>query len=92
MKTDSVTAKDRNVINSIPLVDTKYRNIWGVFGQLRIIIYFNLTYIAEIQLFANYHNLYCFRRGVVIYSLSECVTLLRLYSPYLKLKVSSSIY
>ena len=33
MKTDSVTAKDRHVINSSPLVDTKYENIWGVFGQ-----------------------------------------------------------
>ena len=34
MKTDSVTAKDRHVINSISLVDAKYENIWGVFGQL----------------------------------------------------------
>ena len=34
MKTDSVTAKDRHVINSSPLVDTKYENIWSVFGQL----------------------------------------------------------
>ena len=30
MKTDSVTAKDRHVINSSPLVDTKYENIWGI--------------------------------------------------------------
>ena len=29
MKTDSVTAKDRHVINSSPLVDTKYENICG---------------------------------------------------------------
>ena len=34
MKTDSATAKDRHVINSSTLVDTKYENIWGVFGQL----------------------------------------------------------
>ena len=34
MKTDSVTAKDRHVINSSPLVDTKYENIWRVIGQL----------------------------------------------------------
>ena len=34
MKTDSATAKDRHVINSSPLVDTKYENIWSVFGQL----------------------------------------------------------
>ena len=34
MKTDSVTAKDRHVIISSPLVDNKYENIWGVFGQL----------------------------------------------------------
>ena len=34
MKTDSVTAKDRHVNISSPLVDTKYENIWGVFGQL----------------------------------------------------------
>ena len=34
MKTDSVAAKDRLLINSSPLVDTKYENIWGVFGQL----------------------------------------------------------
>ena len=32
MKTDSVTAKDRHVINSSPLVDTKYENIWKVIG------------------------------------------------------------
>ena len=30
MKTDSVTAKDRHVIISSPLVDTKYENIWSV--------------------------------------------------------------
>ena len=34
MKTDSVTAKDRHVFILSPLVDTKYENIWGVFGQL----------------------------------------------------------
>ena len=34
MKTDSVAAKDRHVINSSPLVDTKYRNIWGYLGNL----------------------------------------------------------
>ena len=34
LRTNSVTAKDRHVINSSPLVDTKYENIWGVFGQL----------------------------------------------------------
>ena len=34
MKIDSVTAKDRRVIDSSSLVDTKYRNIWGIFGQL----------------------------------------------------------
>ena len=39
MKTDSVTAKDRHVINSSPLVDTKYENIWGVFGQLILGLY-----------------------------------------------------
>ena len=39
MKTDSVTAKDRHVINSSPLVDTKYENIWGVFGQLILVTY-----------------------------------------------------
>ena len=30
LKTDSVKAKDRHVINSNPLVDTKYENIWSV--------------------------------------------------------------
>ena len=34
MKTYSVTANDRHVILSSPLVDTKYENIWGVFGQI----------------------------------------------------------
>ena len=34
MKTDSVTAKDRHDIYSSPLVDTKYENIWGIFGEL----------------------------------------------------------
>ena len=29
MKTDSVTTKDRHVIYSSPLVNTKYENIWG---------------------------------------------------------------
>ena len=35
MKTDSVIAKESNVINSSPLVDTKYENIWGVFGSYK---------------------------------------------------------
>ena len=39
MKTDSVTAKDRHVINSSPLVDTKYENIWSVFGQIILGLY-----------------------------------------------------
>ena len=37
MKTDSVTAKDRRVINSNPLVDTKYENIWGYLGNFNCI-------------------------------------------------------
>ena len=48
MKTDSVTAKDRHVIISSPLVDTKYENIWGVFGQLILgsdtILWLNIYY------------------------------------------------
>ena len=40
MKTDSVTAKDRHVINSSPLVDTKYENIWRLIAQL-IMLYMN---------------------------------------------------
>ena len=39
MKTDSVTAKDRHVINSSPLVDTKYENIWRVIGQIILGLY-----------------------------------------------------
>ena len=39
MKTDSVTAKDRHVINSSPLVDTKYENIWSVIGQIILGLY-----------------------------------------------------
>ena len=31
---NSVTAKDRHVINSSPFVDTKYENICGLFGQI----------------------------------------------------------
>ena len=42
MKTDSVTAKDRHVIKSSPLVDTKYENIWSVFGQLILGLYTSL--------------------------------------------------
>ena len=42
MKTDSVTAKDRHVINSSPLVDTKYENIWSVFGQIILGLYTSL--------------------------------------------------
>ena len=42
MKTASVTAKDRHVINSIPLVDTKYENIWSVFGQFILGLYTSL--------------------------------------------------
>ena len=49
MKADSVTAKDRHVINSSPLVDTKYENIWGVFGQLipGSIYYFMIKYLLS---------------------------------------------
>ena len=39
IKTDNVTAKDRHVINSSPLVDTKYRDILGVFEQLTLGLY-----------------------------------------------------
>ena len=42
MKTASVTAKDRHVINSSPLVDTKYENIWSVFEQFILGLYTSL--------------------------------------------------
>ena len=49
MKTASVTAKDRHVINSSPLVDTKYENIWsGIWATYpRIIYYFMIKYLLS---------------------------------------------
>ena len=48
MKTDSVTVKDRHVINSSHLIDIKYQNIWGVIGQLILgsytILWLNIYY------------------------------------------------
>ena len=48
MKTDSVTAKDRHLIISSPLVDTKFENIWGAFEQLILgsytILWLNIYY------------------------------------------------
>ena len=49
MIADSVTAKDRHVINSCPLVDTKYREYlggnWATYSK--IIYYFMIEYLLS---------------------------------------------
>ena len=50
MQTDSVTAKDRHVIISSPLVDTKCENIWGVFGKLILGSYTILWLMSHVKI------------------------------------------